>query len=182
MVCVELNCPQFSEYDRNHVLHTAPWGVKMGHLLLRPKKPLRNLKFTGITLLSVFWMIFEKIKKIFKKISKKKFQKGTPVLVCMVFVYCVLCIIVYCAEKFWDLYTKMRDSVILRPEFTIPWSEHFGWFCPLKTWIFTNRIPEISPYFVVWKIYYKTQFSRTLPKLFSALKHSKNARKVQKRA
>ena len=27
----------------------------------------------------------------------------------MVFVFCVLCIIVYCAEKFWDLYTKNEE-------------------------------------------------------------------------
>ena len=34
--------------------HTAPWGVKMGHLLLRSKNPLPNLKFTRNSLWGAF--------------------------------------------------------------------------------------------------------------------------------
>ena len=98
-------------------------------------------------------------------VSKSE-KSRKPVLVCMVFVFCVLCIIVYCAEKFWDPYTKMRDSVIFRPKFDIPWSEHFGWFSPWKTWIFTNRMNEIRPYFVVWQSSYKTQFCKNASKTF----------------
>ena len=92
---------KFFFLSNRFVPHTAPWGVKMGHLLLEFKNSLGDLKFTWKSFLRVFGWICGKNKKNEKK-SKKIFWQGGP----------------YVNRGFFMIFTKMlkRFESVHSPE------------------------------------------------------------------
>ena len=88
----------------------------------------------------------------------------------MVFVFCVLCIIVYCAEKFWDLYTKNGELSHSEATIFLHATRKFWLVFPPKILNLPERKTKIVPSSVKWQISSEAQCFENAQKFFSTVK------------
>ena len=96
--------------------------------------------------------------------------KETPVLVCMVFVFCVLCIIVYCAEKFLDLYTKNEEFSHSEATTFLHATRKFWLSFPPKILNLPERKTKIGPSSVKWQSSSESHCFENVQIFFSTVK------------